>query len=290
MRRSCGEDSMRVRTLVLTVLVPALVMLGHPGAEGAPKKKKARPTKTTGKPVEPVEPTTPEPTPDAAPTTPAPAVTPATTAPATPGGGGTGTGGGGGAGGGSGDAAKSEPADKPSGDEVDVDSLRQEYLALRDELFKSRARANAVASQLYSTRIQVKLTYTTARYYNPAKATIRLDGASIYENASGGIAGDDGVRFDGYVAPGRHLLTFRVEATGKDDDTFTSVTETQIVVKAVAGKDLVVSAKAHDAGDIAYEWKRKERGSYGLGIDVAVKTTPRAAGADAGDAPAKGKK
>src|SRR5580704_17062308 len=28
--------------------------------------------------------------------------------------------------------------------EPDVDSLRQEYLALRDELFKSRARANAV--------------------------------------------------------------------------------------------------------------------------------------------------
>ena len=98
------------------------------------------------------------------------------------------------------------------------------------------------------------------------------------------------MRFDGYVAPGRHLLTFRVEATGKDDDTFTSVTETQIVVKAVAGKDLVVAAKAHDGGDIAYEWKRKERGSYGLGIDVAVKTTPRAAGADAGDAPTKGKK
>ena len=57
---------------------------------------------------------------------------------------------------------------------------------------------------------------------------------------------DDGVRFDGYVAPGKHLITFRVEATGKDDDTFTSTTETQIVVKAVPNKDLVVSAKAHD--------------------------------------------
>jgi hypothetical protein len=162
-------------------------------------------------------------------------------------------------------------ADKPA-DGPDVDSLRQEYLSLRDELFKSRARANAVASQLYSTRIQVKLTYTTARFYTPSKSSIRLDGASVYEDASGAIAGDDGVRFDGYIAPGRHLLTFRVEATGKDDDSFTSTTESQIVVKAVAGKDLLVAAKAKDAGDIAYEWKRSEHGSYGLGIDVAVKT------------------
>ncbi|HEY6175693.1 MAG TPA: hypothetical protein VIX73_14640, partial [Kofleriaceae bacterium] len=163
------------------------------------------------------------------------------------------------------------PPDKPA-EGPDVDSLRQEYLSLRDELFRSRARANAVASQLYSTRIQVKLTYTTARYYNPAKASIRLDGASVYEDASGAIAGDDGVRFDGYVAPGRHLITFHVEATGKDDDSFTSTTESQIVVKAVAGKDLLVAAKARDSGDIAYEWKRSEHGSYGLGIDVAVRT------------------
>jgi hypothetical protein len=178
------------------------------------------------------------------------------------------------------DGAAEKPAEGP-----DVDSLRQEYLSLRDELFKSRARANAVASQLYSTRIQVKLTYTTARYYNPAKASIRLDGANIYEDATGAIAGDDGVRFDGYIAPGRHLITFHVEAAGKDDDTFTSTTESQIVVKAVPGKDLMVTARARDSGDIAYEWKRSEKGSYGLGIDVSVKTAKVAENAPPPSAP-----
>jgi hypothetical protein len=164
---------------------------------------------------------------------------------------------------------------KPEKSEPDVDALRQEYLALRDELFKSRARASAVATALYSTRVQIKLTYTTARYYNPAKASVRLDGATVYENVTGAIGGDDGVRFDGYIAPGRHLITFRVEAVGKDDDSFSSVVESQIVVKAVAGKDLVVAARAKDGGDIAYAWKRSEKGSYGLGIDVAVKTAAR---------------
>ena len=205
-----------------------------------------------------------------------------------PAGGAAGGGGGAGAGGGSADPAQAKPEDppaKPATNEPDVDTLRQEYLSLRDELFKSRARANAVASQLYSTRLQIKLTYTTARYYNPAKATIRLDGASVYENATGAIGSDDGIRFEGFVAPGKHLITFRVEAAGKDDDSFTSVTENQIVVKAVAGKDLIVAAKARDGGDIAYEWKRKERGSYGLGLDVSVKTIARP-----GEPAPKGKK
>ena len=102
----------------------------------------------------------------------------------------------------------------------------------------------------------------------------------------------DGIRFEGFVAPGKHLITFRVEAAGKDDDSFTSVTENQIVVKAIAGKDLIVAAKAKDAGDIAYEWKRKERGSYGLGLDVSVKTIarPESAGSGAPAAAPKGKK
>ncbi len=168
------------------------------------------------------------------------------------------------------DTRSDEP---PQGKEVDVDSLRQEYLALRDELFKSRARANAVASQLYSTRVTIKLTWGSARHYAVSKASIRLDGATVYEDATGAIAGDDGVRFTGFVAPGRHLVTFHLEAAGKDDDSFTSSTESQIVVKAVTNKDLLISAKGRDSGDIAYEWKRSEKGSYGLGIDVAVKAT-----------------
>ena len=65
----------------------------------------------------------------------------------------------------------------------DVDSLRQEYLSLRDELFKSRARADAVASQLYSTRITIRLTGRRAGTTACRSATVRLDGASVYEDA-----------------------------------------------------------------------------------------------------------
>src|SRR6185503_9599649 len=103
------------------------------------------------------------------------------------------------------------------------------------------------------------------------------DGATVYEESTGAIGNGDGIRFNGYVAPGRHLVTFHVEAAGKDDDSFTSATESQVVVKAVANKDLLIAAKGHDSGDIAYEWKRSEKGSYGLGIDVAVKSVAGAA-------------
>jgi hypothetical protein len=254
--------SARWKTDVMLAVLAALATAAP--AIAAPRARPKRPA-----PVKkPVEPPAPAPAPADAPADPAPEPSPTSAPVATNGGTATTL---------TGstpvtDAAKPEGAQDRPADGPDVDTLRQEYLSLRDELFKSRARANAVASQLYSTRIQIKLTYTTGRYYSPAKASIRLDGASVYEDATGAIAGDDGVRFDGYIAPGRHLLTFHVEATGKDDDTFSSTTESQIVVKAVPGKDLIVAARARDSGDIAYEWKRGERGSYSLGIDVSVKT------------------
>ena len=281
----------RWKTDLMLVAAVAIAAIGLPAAaDAAPRPRPRRPAPA---PKRPPEPPAPAPAPAPTETDKAPEPAPASAPVATNGGattpGATGTNGAA-AGAQSADGAiKPAEADKPA-DGPDVDSLRQEYLSLRDELFKSRARANAVASQLYSTRIQVKLTYTTGRYYNPAKASIRLDGANVYEDATGAIAGDDGVRFDGYIAPGRHLLTFRVEATGKDDDTFTSTTESQVVIKAVAGKDLMVSARARDSGDIAYEWKRSERGSYGLGIDVSVRTAKVVDSAPAPSPPPKADK
>ena len=102
----------------------------------------------------------------------------------------------------------------------------------------------------------------------------------VYDDTSGTIGGDDAVRFDGWIAPGRHLVTVRLELTGKDDDRFTTATESTFVVQAVAGKDLEVAVRAADDGDIAYGWKRGERGGYRLNLDVDVKTTARP-GADA---------
>jgi hypothetical protein len=157
---------------------------------------------------------------------------------------------------------------------TDADALRQEYLAIRDEMFRSRARASAVASQLYSTRVTMRLTWLSSRYYGVSKASIRLDGADVYDDINGAVGNDDGVRFDGYIAPGRHVVTYHVEAAGKDDASFASTTESTVVILAVQGKDLFVSAKAHDGGDISFAWKKKQEGSYGLGLDVAVKAVP----------------
>ncbi len=184
-----------------------------------------------------------------------------------------------------------EPADAPTAppaaDTIDADALRREYLALRDELFASRARVAAVASQLFSTKLSLRLAWTTGRYQGVSQAIIRLDGATVYQDDAGGIAADDAVRFEGYVAPGTHVITYSLEAAAKDDDTFTSTTESSVTVVAVAGKDLVVAAAARDDGDIGYAWSRGEHGTYHVVLAIDVRSQARATQAAAATKPTK---
>lgn len=261
MRKSFGRS---ITTIGVTATL-AMVVHSVP-ASAKPKKK----NKTTKPPVtapaadpQPAPPPTDEPKPAMAadaPTT-APVAVPTATPPPTA----------------AGSAAATPPPDVQADSAISsVDQLRQEYLGLRDELFASRARAAAVSSQLFSTKVVIRFRFDAGRYYSVPKASVRLDGASVFEDTQGAIAADDAVRFTGFVAPGHHVLSFRVETIGKDDDRFSSANEAQVSVEAVAGKDLLVTARAKDAGDIPYAWKRSEHGDYGLSMSINVKTEKNA--------------
>ena len=184
------------------------------------------------------------------------------------------------------DGGKKSSGRKPkadAGDDVEVDDLRQEYLRLRDKLFRSRARAAAVASALYSTRLRIDLEYGSGRYYSVTRATVRLDGANVYDDTSGAVAKDKAPRFQGFVAPGRHQINVRVEATGKDDERFASIVDNTFTVQAPAGRDVVVKVKVKDGGDIPFVWKKRQRGSYQLSLVASVITAKRV-GSDASKA------
>ncbi|ACY16458.1 hypothetical protein [Haliangium ochraceum] len=170
----------------------------------------------------------------------------------------------------------------PDTEALDIDALRQEYLRLRDELFRSRARAAAVASALYSTQLRVFLDYESARFFTITRSAVRIDGAKVFEDSSGAIGADRAVRFEGFVAPGSHRVAVRIEAIGKDDERFSSTVDNEFAIEAPPGSDVIVRIRARDAGDIAYAWEKKQRGSYKLELDIQVETKARP-----GAAPAK---
>lgn len=238
----------RIRTMLAAVVLMALAVPQNVDAK--PKRKKPKPKPPVEEPAEPPA--------EEMPDDDAPAEEPSAEEPDSDGAG-----------------AEPETTTDESSAEFDVDALRREYLTLRDELFRSRARAATVASQMYSSRLRIHLDYGSARFYAVTRAVVRLDGASVFDNSEGAIAANKAPRFEGYIAPGRHLVTVRVEAAGKDDQRFTTATESTFVVMAEAGSDTVVTCTAEDDGDIAYSWKRNKSGSYKLDLDIKIKSESR---------------
>jgi hypothetical protein len=151
-----------------------------------------------------------------------------------------------------------------------LDDLQKEYERIRESLFTSRARAAAVAASLYSSKVQVYLRYTTPRFFHVSRAVVELDGAAVYQDAAGAVAADDLVRYDGFVAPGKHQVTLRVDAETKDDVSYSTRTESTFTIDVPQHRVVVLRGEVEDSGDMGYSWGKKNRGSYRLHMDVDV--------------------
>jgi hypothetical protein len=151
-----------------------------------------------------------------------------------------------------------------------LDELRKEYERIREALFVSRARAAAVGQALYNAKLSIFLKYGTPRFQAVSRATIRLDGAPVFDDTAGTIGTNDTVRFDGFVAPGKHKVTIRIDAEAKDDTSYDSSVENTFTIEVPVRRQLVLRAEAKDDGDMGYAFPKKQRGSYKLILDVDV--------------------
>jgi hypothetical protein len=151
-----------------------------------------------------------------------------------------------------------------------LDELRKEYERIREALFVSRARAAAVGQALYNAKLSIFLKYGTPRFQAVSRATIRLDGAPVFDDTAGTIGTNDTVRFDGFVAPGKHKVTIRIDAEAKDDASYDSSVENTFTIEVPPRRQLVLRAEAKDDGDMGYAFPKKQRGSYKLILDVDV--------------------
>jgi hypothetical protein len=242
------------KTLALLVLSFAVTAFAKPPA----KKKPTTHGPTTvpaPAPTSTPSPAATEPTPaEAAPAESAPAATPAPAPAPTPT-----------------PAPQPAAAEKPAPGKADLDALNAEYHALRDELFRSRAKAELLGTSLFKTKLLTTFQYKAQRAWPLKKVSLKLDDQPVYAQDSP-AAEDPAKLYEGFLAPGRHALQVRVECGATGDSRLGYATENTFTFDVADGKQAKVELVVDETGDGPQPLVKKKAGEFDVRIRARVRS------------------
>jgi hypothetical protein len=132
---------------------------------------------------------------------------------------------------------------------VDLDRLRAEHGALKDALFRSRARRQVLENALLSTQLIPVIHWEGARRYLLKAAELRLDGVRIWDAGSAPL-GDSAVTLAARgVPPGGHVLGVRLEVRSRENPKLGYTSEQSFAVTLPEGKKTTVEITIDEDGD-----------------------------------------
>ncbi len=121
--------------------------------------------------------------------------------------------------------AAEAPTEAPAVDESlafgpDLGALRGDFTTIMDELVQLRSRTAVLGRQLFNTRFRIRVENRAADDNNLERIVLTLDGAPVFQGGAGDVSEDAQQVFDGFAAPGPHVLGVEVEQRQRADAEF----------------------------------------------------------------------
>jgi hypothetical protein len=155
--------------------------------------------------------------------------------------------------------APAKPADEapaPPPSSIDLKKLRADYDRLRDDLFRSRSRAQIVQEGVWNARLAGELRWKAAPDYVIRHAELRLDGGTIWDSGDHPVTDDKLAIAERPCKPGPHTLTVRLEVRpgtkkkGKDIEGLGYTSEQTFAIVVPDGKRTTVAVTGDEDGSL----------------------------------------
>lgn len=172
-------------------------------------------------------------------------------------------------------ADKPEPAEAsaPPAADTEVSGLQTELSALMDELVQARTRAALLGKTLFKTVTRVYVQNLAGDDAVLSKLVLKLDGAPIFRGDSATLRGDDSRQvFEGFIAPGPHVLTAEIEVSSRDDSAYGYSLRESYKFQALRDKRNELSLALRDDSDVASEFPDDQDGEYDVRMRLRVRT------------------
>jgi hypothetical protein len=165
-------------------------------------------------------------------------------------------------------AAEPTPAD-----DAQLAALRSDVSGLVDDLVEARARAALLGKTLFKTQLRVRVQNLAAPDPVLVKIALKLDGAPIFQGDQSALKGDAASQvFEGFIAPGAHVLSAELEQNSRDDAAYGYSLHETYRFAALRDKRSELTLIVDDDSDLASDFPGSQAGEYDVRIKLRVKT------------------
>lgn len=169
-------------------------------------------------------------------------------------------------------AVEPEPAAEPEPELVDLGPLREEFTSVMDDLVQVRSRIAVLGRQLFQTKVRVRVQDRAGDDQDLIVLALRLDGAPIFRGDPSTVNSDVSQVFEGFAAPGPHVLTVETEQRARENDEYRYTTADTYRFEVVRGKATELTLVLDDSSDIATDFPDDGEGEYDVRVRLRVAT------------------
>jgi hypothetical protein len=170
-------------------------------------------------------------------------------------------------------ATSPEPApDAPLADEK-LAALRADVTALVDDMVQARSRAALLGKTLFKTQVRVRVQNLAAPDPVLVKIVLKLDGAPIFRSDGTSFKSEDPRQvFQGYLAPGAHVLSAEIEQRSRDDAAYGYALHESYRFQALREKRSELTLVLDDDSNLASDFPDDAKGEYDVRVKLRVRT------------------
>jgi hypothetical protein len=155
----------------------------------------------------------------------------------------------------------------------DLSPLRAEFTTLMDELVQMRSKIAVLGRQLFRTKVRVGIENLASDDATLARLVLTLDGAPIFRGDASRLSGEAERRaFEGFAAPGPHVLGVEAEQRSREDEDYRYTLRDEYRFVVVRGRLTEVTVTLDDDSDIAEDFADDGEGEYDVRVRIRVAT------------------
>lgn len=154
----------------------------------------------------------------------------------------------------------------------DLAPLRAEFTSIMDELVNVRSRMSVLGRQLFRTKVRVLVQNRAGDDNTLARLVVALDGAPVHRGDGSSLGEDAKQVFEGFAAPGPHVLTVEVEQRQRANDDYRYTVRDSFRIQVQRDRRTDVTIILDDDSDMGEDFEDDGEAEYDVSTRVRVET------------------